>query len=164
MIACRFVIIFLFSTNLFAQGVTTDMVGFGCGFGATKTKSVMIMEEYIKNKNYEKIKESLNSTNAAMQFLAVVVLENENINDSTLILYDPEIDLINQIKKSSIIVPVCSGCTYWDKIPLNELLIPSKENHMLQSANFWVKNIIKYNQSINGNDKKGKNRRSSTNR
>ena len=113
-----------------------ESLGFGCSVGGTSTKPVIEMLIFFVNKDFKKIKINLKSKLAADRFLAVFLLEKLK-KKKELQLNETELELIEEIKKSEELVPVCSGCSYWTEVPLNKLL--NKNHHIYKSAENWFK-------------------------
>ncbi len=103
-----------------------DAIGYACSVGGTPTKPVWRSIKLIKKKRYKLIREQLYSSKPSDQFLAVLILEQFDKKGVMKIKEEDKEQLI-LIRNSKTIVPVCSGCTYWDEVTLNELL--SKENN-----------------------------------
>ncbi len=117
-----------------------ESLGFGCSFDGRPTKSVSKITKPFLNKDFDKIRATLNSELPADQFLAVILLEQLN-NKKELELSNSEIERINEIKSSTEIIPVCAGCTYWMEHPLSELL--NKDHLIYQNALNWFKTYYK---------------------
>ena len=117
-----------------------ESLGFGCSVGGTSTEPVVEFWDYFVKKDFKKIKKKLKSKLSADRFLAVFLLDKLS-KKNELELNEIEIELIKGIKKSEELVPVCSGCTYWNEVPLNELL--NKKHHIYESADNWFKHYYK---------------------
>ena len=111
-----------------------NSVGFGCGYSGSASRPVSRVLHYFQNRNYKKIKEGLTSELPADRFLAVVLLEKLHARNE-LPLTQEEMRTMDTIRKSEIRVPVCSGCTYWNEEPMNQLLSPSHPIYV--SAGYW---------------------------
>ena len=117
-------------------------LGFGCSVDGSMTKPVMKIIDPFLNKDFGKIRRTLESELPADQFLAVFLLEHLE-KKKEIELTSVELERIQQLKSSTELVPVCSGCTYWDEQPLNELLQTKNKHVIYQSAEYWFKNYYK---------------------
>ena len=97
------------------------MVGFGCTKGEIQSKAVTKAFSFLENSEHQELLLLLDSKSKAEQFLAVVLLEKLQANGS-ITLSKNQKQKIESIYKSKQKVSICSGCTYWDKMPLNEAL------------------------------------------
>lgn len=112
-----------------------EIVGFACYASGSPTETVQKLSQLIDKRKYKSIVKLLDSENNAERFLAVVVCEK--LNELNKITINQELKVkISEIYKSNEIVSVCSGCTYWDDLPLKEML--KKGNDMRISSNFWL--------------------------
>lgn len=115
-----------------------DIVGFPCYFEGSQTKTVEKVRKLLKASNYEAISGLLTSKNEGEKYLAVIVLERlaglgqYNLNDK-------EKDLVSKLKTSDELVSVCSGCTYFDKVPMKKLL----SNDEIIGSRYWLDRVIK---------------------
>ena len=123
-----------------SKNADKKILGFGCSFDGSPTKPVSDITEPFLNKDFDKIRKTLNSKLLADKFLAVILLEQLN-KKKELELTNSEHERISEIKSSTELVPVCSGCTYWMEHPLNELL--NEDHLMYQSAMNWFKTYYK---------------------
>jgi len=111
-------------------------IGFWCSVGGSSTGLVVDMSDLFVSQDFDGIKEKLESKKAGERFLAAFLLERLE-QKKKLNLDESEIEKIREIKKSEERVPVCSGCTYWERVPLNELM---NKNHVIyRSAESWFK-------------------------
>ena len=137
------ILTFLFSFNGFAQDNINpkELIGFGCYAGGTSSDIVNDVTFDIYDKKYKKVIKKLKSKNPAERFLAVIVAERlSELNKYELTQTDKE--LINKAYQSTDLVSVCSGCTYFDQIELNKLLIKEKENFMWTYAEYWLEEYL----------------------
>lgn len=109
-------------------------LGFGCDYGGSISKPVLIMQDALINKRFVEIRDSLKSKVTAYQFLAAFLLEHLS-NKKEIELSSEELENIAKIKTSYKDVPVCSGCTYYVEEPLAILF--NSENEIYISANNW---------------------------
>lgn len=115
-----------------------EMVGFGCYFEGRYTKTVIKVTKLLETKKYKEISKLLTSRNSGEKYLAVISLlrltDNGQYN-----LSDNEKDLIEKAKESDDMVSVCSGCTYFDKVPMKTILI---EKDLIGSS-YWLDRTLK---------------------
>ena len=137
----RIVIAFIFIIGISISGNTQsnvdidEMVGFGCYEEGRQSRPVEKISILIEKGKYNSIIKLLDSENNAKKYLAVIVCEKlAELNKLTLSQDLKE--KIEVIYKSNGIVSVCSGCTYWDKLTLKNML--DKENEMRISADYWL--------------------------
>lgn len=112
------------------------MVGFGCYFEGRPSESVIKVTKMLQNKKYQAIAVLLNSKNQAEKYLAVISIERL----AKLEKYEPnesERLLIANAKKSNELVSVCSGCTYFEEVPLSVLL--SEQNAL--GSDYWLEKL-----------------------
>ncbi|MBL4643495.1 MAG: hypothetical protein JKY44_07890 [Flavobacteriaceae bacterium] len=115
-----------------------EMVGFACYFAGQPSKAVQKVTTKLNNKKYDAIAKLLTSDNKAERYLAVISIEKlAKLNKYNL--NETEKNLIAKIKQSDELVSVCSGCTYFEKVSLKELLTKKKK---LFGRN-WLKRNIK---------------------
>ena len=114
-----------------------EMVGFGCYFEGRTTKTVIKVMKLLKAKNYKRVSRLLTSGNSGEKYLAVISLQRlQEGGQYTLSKNDK--DLLNKAMQSDVMVSVCEGCTYFDQVPLKNLL---KNN--LFGASQWLDKTIK---------------------
>jgi len=112
------------------------MVGFGCYFEGRPSESVIKVTKMLQNKKYQAIAVLLNSKNQAEKYLAVISIERL----AKLEKYEPNESgrlLIANAKKSNELVSVCSGCTYFEEVPLSVLL--SEQNAL--GSDYWLEKL-----------------------
>lgn len=115
-----------------------EMVGFACYFAGQPSKTVKKITTKLNKKKYSSIAKLLTSNNNAERYLAVISLERlAELNK--YVLNETEKKLITEIKQSDELVSVCSGCTYFEKVSLKELL--GKEKKLF--AKNWLNINIK---------------------
>jgi hypothetical protein len=114
-----------------------QMVGYGCSVGGSPSKPVVKVQELLRRSDYHSLTKLLSSDNTAYQYLAVITLER--LSELNIIeLEAKEIAVMAQIKSSDREVSVCSGCTYWDTLPLKKLF-----NHDgALGSSYWLDNVI----------------------
>lgn len=134
------VLTFLISLSTVAQDNVElkKMVGFGCYVEGRSTEPVVKVTKLLNTKDYEKISKLLTSRNSGKRFLAVISLQRLADNGHYN-LSDIEKNLILKAKLSDDLVSVCSGCTYFDKVPMKTILV---ENNIIGS-NYWLDRTIK---------------------
>lgn len=138
-ITLTILIMISFSGNGQSNVDFNEMIGFGCGFAGEQSKPVQKVSKLIDRENYNVIVQLLDSDNNAEKFLAVVVCEKlSELNK--LFLTNEVKEKISIAYKSSDLVSVCSGCTYWDQLTLTKML--QNGNSMRISANFWLEHIF----------------------
>ncbi|QXP62725.1 hypothetical protein [Polaribacter sp. HaHaR_3_91] len=103
-----------------------EMVGFACYFAGQPSKTVEKVTKKLNTKKYNSIAKLLTSDNNAERYMAVISLEKlAELNKYKL--NETEKNLISEIKKSDELVSICSGCTYFEKVSLKELLTEKKK-------------------------------------
>ena len=128
-----FLIGFLSLTNAQSTVDKDEMVGFACYFAGKQSKTVKKVTRKLENKNYKWIAEKLNSDNNAERYMSVITLEKLN-ELKKYELTEKDKKLIEKIKKSTELVSVCSGCTFFQKIELKDMFT----DEMLTMANNWL--------------------------
>ena len=123
------------SGNAQANVNVNEMVGFGCYEDGSQSKPVQKVSRLIEKEKYKSIVKLLDSENNAEKYLAVLVCE-KLIELNKLTLTNELNEKIGEIYNSDGIVSVCSGCVYWDKLTLKDML--DKENNMRISSNYWL--------------------------
>ncbi|UYN86650.1 MAG: hypothetical protein KIT51_17615 [Cyclobacteriaceae bacterium] len=58
-------------------------------------------------------------------------------------LSDAELKRIQEIKSSKQKVPTCSGCVYWDELPLSDLFDTKNREIISASADYWFDRYYK---------------------
>lgn len=113
------------------------MVGFGCYYEGKPTKTVTKVTSLLKHRKYEDVAMLLKSSNEGERYLAVISIQR--LSDmGKYHLSDIDKQLIEKAKVSEDLVSVCSGCTYFDKVPMNKIL---SENNFIGS-NYWLDRVI----------------------
>jgi hypothetical protein len=110
-----------------------EMVGFACYFEGSQSKTVEKYTRKLENKNYNWISKKLHSENNAEKYMSVITLEKL----TELEKYEPTqtvLNLIAEIKKSTELVSVCSGCTYFQKVELKNMFT----DEMITMASNWL--------------------------
>jgi hypothetical protein len=115
-----------------------QMVGFGCYYAGQPTKPVIKVTKMVEKKEYKEIASLLRTGNQAEKYLAVITLERLD-SMGQYKLTDSELDLISNAKTSDKLVSVCSGCTYFDKVPMKQMLA---DDNFFGSRN-WLDRILK---------------------
>jgi hypothetical protein len=119
------------------QNSTDKMVGFGCGFAGQPTIAVVRISKLIEEESYVKISSLLVSKNEAEKYLAVICLERL-AQLGKYQISEIEKGLIAKARSSSKIVPVCSGCTYFDKVSLKKMLADDS----FIGSKFWLEGLL----------------------
>ena len=117
---------------------TNEMVGFACYYEGSPSKTVEKFTRKFKKKNYKWISKQLTSTNNAEKYMSVITLEKL----TEIGKYSPnetELNLIADIKKSTDLVSVCSGCVYFQKVELKNMFT----DEMLTMASNWLNYNLK---------------------
>lgn len=115
-----------------------EMVGFACYFGGQPTETVVKVTKLLKAKKYKKISSMLSSKNIGEKYLAIISLQRlDDMKEYQL--SDLEKDLISKAKLSNDSISVCSGCTYFDKVPLKKIL--SEKSFM--GASNWLDRTLR---------------------
>jgi hypothetical protein len=142
------ILVFLFAFDSFAQhdwdskDWNKESLGFGCSVDGQMTKPVWRVTSYLADRQFEKIRETLNSDLPADQFLATFLLEKLN-DKKELEISDEELKRIQEIKNSNKQVPICSGCTLWTEIPLSSLFDSKTKEIISRSADSWFDHYYK---------------------
>ncbi len=114
------------------------MVGFGCYYEGRYTKTVIKVTELIEAKKYKDISKLLTSRNSGERYLAVISLERL-VDNGLYNLNNNEKSIIVKLKPSDDMVSVCSGCTYFNKVPMKTILTERD----LIGSNHWLDRTIK---------------------
>jgi hypothetical protein len=130
-------LLFLNSVNGQREIDLKKLVGFACFSSGSKSESVIKFTKLIQKEKYKTMFKLLDSENVAEQYLATIVLERLAKNGKVS-LNDIEKLKIGKIKSSEAIIEVCSGCTYFEKIPVKQLFIESRDNFMKKYAEDWL--------------------------
>ena len=117
-------------------------IGFGCGAGGSMTDLTSDFHYLFATKDFNGIKDKLNSKILGEKFLASFTLEKLK-KKKELDLTDLELEKIEKTKMLTELVPVCSGCTYWKTVSINELW--NKKHPIYKSAESWFKLYYKMN-------------------
>ncbi len=115
-----------------------EMVGFACYFEGSESKTVEKFAEKLKSENYKWISKKLNSKNNAEKYMSVITLEKLT-ELGKYKLTQTELNLIAELKKSTELVSVCSGCTYFQKVELKKMFT----DEMLTMGSYWLNYNIK---------------------
>lgn len=115
-----------------------EMVGFACYFEGSESKTVEKFAEKLKSENYKWISKKLNSKNNAEKYMSVITLEKLT-ELGKYKLTQTELNLIAEIKKSTELVSVCSGCTYFQKVELKNMFT----DEMLTMGSYWLNYNLK---------------------
>lgn len=115
-----------------------EMVGFGCYSDGSESKTVEKYSRKIDAKNHKWISKKLNSKNNAERYMSVIILE-ELTKIGKYELTENELMKIAEIKNSTELVSVCSGCTYFEKIELKNMFT----DEMLSMGSYWLNYKLK---------------------
>jgi hypothetical protein len=135
-----FICLLCYPASSFAQdGIDeTRMVGFACFYEGRETKVVSRVGQLLKQGKYSRIRGMLKSANTAEQYLVVICLEQLSTNGEVIISVE-EKSLIEQIRKSTELVAVCSGCVPHPEIELKEAF----NSNILRGATSWLDRHLK---------------------
>ena len=117
-----------------------NLVGFGCFFEGAQSKSVEKVSRLLYQSKYKSIIKLLNSKNVAEKYLSVIVCEKLQESGKINLIKEDSIK-IQQAYNSKDTISVCSGCTYFDKITLKDLL--NKNNPITSESDFWLAKNLK---------------------
>jgi mRNA-degrading endonuclease RelE of RelBE toxin-antitoxin system len=115
-----------------------EMVGFACYFEGSESKTVEKFAKKLKDENYKWISKKLNSDNNAEKYMSVITLEKLSELGKHK-LNQTELNLISEIKKSTELVSVCSGCTYFQKVELKNMFT----DEMMTMGSYWLNYNLK---------------------
>ncbi len=115
-----------------------EMVGFGCYFDGSQSKTVEKYSRKLDSENYNWISKKLTSNNNAKRYMSVITLEKLT-ELGKYKLNEAELKLIAEIKISTELVSVCSGCTYFAKVELKNMFT----EEMLTMGNYWLNYKLK---------------------
>ena len=132
------IFVFISNSSIAQDNVDkNEMVGFACYFAGTPSKTVEKYIQKLNNGNYKWISKKLNSENNAEKYMSVITLEK--LSELGKYKFNKtELKLIAEIKQSEELVSICSGCTYFEKVSLKELLTEKKK---LFAKNWLNRNI-----------------------
>jgi hypothetical protein len=136
---CTIVTVFI-SFSAFAQDNVDlkEMVGFGCYYEGQPTKTVANVAKLLKRKNYKALSKLLASGNSGEKYLAVISLQRLADNGEYKLTL-AEGDLISKARISEETVSVCSGCSYFEKVPMRIIL--AQDNFI--GSHYWLDSVIK---------------------
>ena len=103
-----------------------EMVGFACYFAGQPSKTMEKYTQKLNSENYKLISKRLESENKTEKYMSVITLEKLT-ELGKYNLTETELNLISEIKQSDELVSICSGCTYFEKVSLKELLTEKKK-------------------------------------
>jgi len=98
-----------------------EAIGFACSFGGTPTNPVVNATSLIKKPKYKRIRKLIYSEKPYEQFLGVLILEQFQ-KKNKLTISETDFKQIELLRKSKEKVAVCSGCTYWDELTIEQML------------------------------------------
>ncbi len=116
----------------------TGRIGFACGVAASPSETVKAFTRKLENREYDWIAGKLTSEDSAERYLSVIALE-KLVELGEYSLAESELALITEIKKSTDVVSVCSGCTCSEKIQLEKLFA----GDMAVEADHWLNRHVK---------------------
>jgi hypothetical protein len=117
-----------------------DEIGFKCGEGGASTVLVRKFSKLIRKKNYKQIRAGLYSTKPSMCYLAT--FSCEKLAERGLIqLNKNERNQINENKKNTESVFVCSGCTDSGDFTVKQLLTDTS-HFMKIEAGWWFDEVL----------------------
>lgn len=117
-----FLIRILSITNAQENLDNNEMIGFACYIEGRQSKTVKRFAKKLKTKNYKWISKKLSSENNAEKYMSVITLERLSELGKHK-LTQTELNLIAEIKQSTELVSVCSGCTYFENVKLKNMFM-----------------------------------------
>jgi hypothetical protein len=134
--------IILIVTLSFSSFAQNTPVGFACGPSGFPTQTVTDLEKLIINKDYNLIKDELNSLDPGERFLAVVVVGELN-KMGRIQLTSDELKQIKSLKKSKVILVTCSGIDPEVSYKLKDLLKNKEDHYLVKYTKYWFKECLK---------------------
>ncbi len=120
---------------------TDNLIGFGCFEDGSESNIVELFSNLLIEEQYSTIIGKLYSNNSAEKYLATIVCER--LHTKALIeLSKKEFKQIKINKSSKDSVSICSGCTDWDELSIQELF-KSDKNFLIDRMERWLKEMIK---------------------
>lgn len=120
---------------------TDNLVGFACSEGGSESNIVRQFSEFLIGKDYPSIRSKLFSANPGEKYLATVVCQRL-YQKQFIELSKKELKQIKSNKSSKDVVSICSGCTDWNKLTIQELF-KSDRNFLKDRTEQWLKEMIK---------------------
>jgi hypothetical protein len=114
-----------------------DEVGFACYIQGSTTKVVDKMSLLLQLMRYDAIAEHLYSKNYSEQYLTVIIIERL-IKNGKFSINEKDQRRIEELKQSENLVPICSGCTYTENVPIHRLLA----DDMKLLPELWLKQHV----------------------
>lgn len=118
-----------------------EMIGFGCYSNGMPSETVLKFSKLLAKSKYNSLTKFLDSKNNAEKALSVYVC-TKLYRIGKLDLSSENLTKINSIKNSVEMVPVCSGCTYFQKVPIRELFKESDDGFFMNNGNYWFENYV----------------------
>jgi hypothetical protein len=118
------------------------LIGFTCSFSGSASNSVKEFTRLLDKKDYKKICSQLRSKNPARKFLAVIICEKLK-ELGKIVLSEENLTSINLIHNNEDVISVCSGCTYYEKLTIKDLLNKTKGHEIYDYAEYWLTQHIK---------------------
>jgi hypothetical protein len=118
-----------------------EVLGFGCFYGGERTRVVNGMTPLVIGRNIDAIRRWLDSPLPAKQFLATFVLTQLHDRKKAE-LSDQDRKQMEAIRKSDAKVPVCSGCTSSERVPLYTLFDNKNKHYMIHDAEKWFDQLF----------------------
>lgn len=118
-----------------------EVLGFGCFYGGERTRVVNGMIPLVIGRNIDAIRRWLDSPLPAKQFLATFVLTQLHDRKKAE-LSDQDRKQMEAIRKSDAKVPVCSGCTSSERVPLYTLFDNKNKHYMIHNAEKWFDQLF----------------------
>ncbi len=120
---------------------TDNLIGFACFEGGSESNMAALFSNLLTEKQYSTIVSKLYSNNAAEKYLATIVCER--LHAKALIkLSKTELKQIKINKSGKDMVSICSGCTDWNELSIQELF-KSDKNFLADATERWLKEMIK---------------------
>jgi hypothetical protein len=138
-VSLTFTFVFGLALSVMAQNGVREknMIGFGCYYEGRQSQTVQKVSRQVSARKYNAIARLLRSRKAAACYMAVITIEKlEETGEYRPT--DKEKLLMAEIKKSQRQVSVCSGCTYFENLPLSEVF---SRKLFVKDASWWFEHI-----------------------
>ena len=117
-----FLILLIHATVCTSQTYTSDNdIGFHCSVGGSPTEPVRKFTMLLLKSKFSKITKLLESKDISEKFLAAIVLTELEKRNKFKLTRD-QIMQIQNIVSSNEMVAICDGCTYFEKVSINDLV------------------------------------------
>jgi len=105
--------------------------GYACGAAGTMPEEGQMMLQLVKNNDTSSLAKWLESINPMKQVYSYLGLKLLQATDS-IQLTDDTIKEMTELENSSTLVYSCSGCTFWEHLPVKEHLTPEKVTRFIE--------------------------------